>query len=169
MHLTIDFISRILKLTIAVFFKHPFNRKIKHMSKHYNIAEKCDGRSLTISYNPPRVDGKPAYDFASSHKNDINMMQKCCDAEMERYFSEGISPAPFYFARVAILARKAKDYAREIKICEQYLKVVDELQKNPKFDPRSPGIVASPHVAEFRKRLPKARMSLAKQHATSIG
>lgn len=119
-------------------------------------------KTTTISCIPPKVNGIPTYELAKTHKDDIDIMLQCCNAEMNNYKKTGEQPAPFYFSRVAILARKAKNYLLEIKICEEYLSAVEEFRKSPGFDPRFPGIVASPRVAELKKRLPKARELLSR-------
>lgn len=124
-------------------------------------TEHSDGcKSTIISHVPTGVDGTPTYDLAEQHKDDLEMMRRCCDAEMERYKSSGEPPAPFYFWRVAVLAKKIKDYALEVKICEEYLAVVKELRTSPDYDPRFPGISASPRTEDMKKRLPKAKAML---------
>lgn len=113
------------------------------------------------------VDDKPTFDHAESHKDDIEMMSDCCMAELAEYDKNGTPPAPFYFVRVAILARKQRNYELEVAICEQYLSIVEELKDGPDFDPRFPGVVASPRVEQLRKRLPKAKELLEKQSETN--
>ncbi|MBU4233280.1 MAG: hypothetical protein L6277_12120 [Desulfobacterales bacterium] len=55
-----------------------------------------------------KVDGKPTYEYAESHKNDLEMMKRCCDEEINNFKINMIAPAPFYFERVAILSNKIK-------------------------------------------------------------
>jgi hypothetical protein len=122
----------------------------------------ADGRINTnFSHVPPKVDGIPTHELAEPHKDDMRTMLECCEAEMARYKSSSEPPAPYCFWRVAVLAKKAKDYALEVKICETYLAVTEELRARPDFDPRFPGITASPRTDELRKRLPKAKAMLA--------
>lgn len=121
-----------------------------------------DGNVTTnFSHIPPKVNGTPTYELAVPHKDDLNTMLECCNAEMKRYKSSGEPPAPYCFWRLAVLAKKSKDYALEVNVCETYLAVTEELRARPDFDPRFPGITASPRTDDLRKRLPKARAMLA--------
>lgn len=122
----------------------------------------ADGRSTAVfKHVPPKVNGVPTYELAATSKDDIQVMLKCCNAEMKRYKSSGEPPAPYCFWRLAVLAKKLKDYALEVNVCETYLTVTEELRARPDFDPRFPGITASPRTDDLRKRLPKARAMLA--------
>ncbi|MCL2790983.1 MAG: hypothetical protein FWD79_10120 [Desulfobulbus sp.] len=64
------------------------------------------------------VDDSPTYEFPESHKHDLPMMLRCCEAELRNMASTGAAAAPFYFARAAILAKKEKNYELEVKICQ---------------------------------------------------
>jgi hypothetical protein len=87
------------------------------------IAEITGGANL--------VDGKQTWEYAEDQKNDIEIMKKCCDAELETMEKAGIVPAPYYFERVAILSRKEKNYKQEIMYCERYINAVENYyQKN---------------------------------------
>jgi hypothetical protein len=117
------------------------------------IAELTDGANL--------VDGKQTWGLADEKKHDIEYMKMCCDAELKTMESAGLVAAPYYFERVAVLSRKAKNYRQEVHYCESYIRLVEnyyakhgtkgiaDVRKGPRFQ----AIVA---------RLPKARELLAK-------
>ena len=118
---------------------------------------------IQAEYIPQKINGVPTYELAETHKHDIDMMLSCCKSEMNNFHKTGEAPAPFYFNRVAILAKKAKNFALEVEICESYLKAVEEFRNGPNFDARFPSITKSPKTADMRKRLPKAKANLEKQ------
>ena len=123
------------------------------------------GEIIIYSVTPPEVDGIPTYEHADSNKDNLDIMLRCCEAELKNFSKSNMSPAPFYFWRVAVLAKKQKNYALEVEICEKYLAIVERLKKRKSFDPQSPGVVASPSVRDLEKRLPKAKENLTKQQA----
>jgi|GEM_PF-3218825 len=115
------------------------------------------------------VNDRPTFCYATSHKHDLPMMLKCVQAEMNA--SEKTdwdqAPAPYYFERVAILARKQKDYALEVKTCEQLISAMEKWGKNLESKGLMPGRdianhAASPRVAKVKARLPKAKELLAR-------
>ena len=69
-----------------------------------------------------------------------------------------MTPAPFYFERVAILARKEKRYYLEVEICEQYIEITDRI-----FGSTALGVKAGPRYLAIANRLLKAR-DLLKKH-----
>lgn len=117
------------------------------------IAELTDGANL--------VDGKQTWELADEKKHDIEYLKKCCDAELRTMEAVGLVAAPYYFERVAVLSRKAKNYRQEIHYCETYIRLVEsyyakqgpediaDVRKGPRFQ----AIVA---------RIPKARELLSK-------
>ena len=117
------------------------------------IAELTDGANL--------VDGKQIWELADEKKHDIEYLKKCCDAELRTMEAVGLVAAPYYFERVAVLSRKAKNYRQEIHYCETYIRLVEsyyakqgpediaDVRKGPRFQ----AIVA---------RIPKARELLSK-------
>ena len=117
------------------------------------IAELTDGANI--------VDGEQTWESADEKKHDIEYIKKCCDAELKTMEAAGIVAAPYYFERIAVLSRKAKNYRQEIHYCETYIRLVEnyyakhgtegiaDVRKGPRFQ----AIVA---------RLPKARELLAK-------
>ena len=117
------------------------------------LAEATDGVNL--------VDGRKTFEHADSHKHDIAMMTRCCEAEIATWKKTGLVPAPYYFERVAILARKVKDFELEIKICEQYLDAVDQLEREGAL-PKHGGIKAGPRYKAIKRRLPQAYEFLSK-------
>lgn len=122
------------------------------------IAELTDGANL--------VDGKQTWELADEKKHNIEYMKMCCDAELKTMESAGFVAAPYYFERVAVLSRKAKNYRQEVHYCELYIRLVEnyyakhgtkgiaDVRKGPRFQ----AIVA---------RLPKARELLAKSEQGS--
>jgi hypothetical protein len=120
------------------------------------IAKVTNGANL--------VDGKQTSELAGSRKHDIDAMKKCCDAEIETYRKTGNVPAPYYFWRVAVLSRKQKDYAQEVKYCELYLDLLskcyerDDMPLETALKERQ----LSATDSSIYERLPKARELLAK-------
>jgi hypothetical protein len=107
------------------------------------------------------VDGKQTWELVAEWKHDIEMMKRCCTAEMETYAKTALVPAPYYFERVAILARKLKDYDQEIAYCETYIRLVEEyyLANNLKT---GEGVKAGPTYQAIVRRLAKAHALAAK-------
>ncbi len=118
------------------------------------ISEVTDGANL--------VDGKQTWELAEENKDDLEIMKRCCDAELKTMDKAGLVPAPYYFERVAILFRKSKDYAQEIFYCEQHIEKVESFySKNG-----TKGIAdvrKGPRFKAIVKRLPKAKELYAKQ------
>ena len=122
------------------------------------IAEISDGANL--------VDGRQTWEFADEKKHDIEYMKRCCDSELKTMETVGLVAAPYYFERVAILSRKAKDYRQELRYCETYIRLVEnyyakhgakgkaDVRKGPTFQ----AIVA---------RIPKARELLVKSEQST--
>lgn len=120
------------------------------------IAEVTDGANL--------IEGKQTWEYAEEKKNDIEYMKKCCAVEIKMMGETGAVPAPYYFERLAILARKAKDYQQEVSICEQYIQAVESYYEGIRG--RSVADVRKgPRYRAIVKRLPKAKELLAKQLA----
>lgn len=61
------------------------------------IAEVTSGANL--------VDGKQTWEYAEEKRNDKDIMQRCCEAELKTMTVTGLVAAPYYVERVAILAR----------------------------------------------------------------
>lgn len=66
---------------------------------------------------------KQTWDLADK-KHDLEHMKQCCDAELKSMELTGVVAAPYYFERVAILSRKAKNYRQEVEYCEKYIESV---------------------------------------------
>lgn len=126
---------------------------------------KTSGELLSeVTDNANLVDNKQTWEYALSHKDNLDYMKKCCDAELETMNTSDVVAAPYFFERVAILCRKKGDYEQEILYCERYIKSVNQLYKK----------IGSKHIADVRKgpryiaitkRLPKAKALLAKKKA----
>ncbi len=107
------------------------------------------------------VDGKPTWEYAESSKDNLAVMIKCCDAELETMKRAKVVAAPFYFERTAILYSKAKQFESEIEVCVRYIEAVEQYYST----------VAQRHEADVRKgpryaaicaRLAKARALVVK-------
>ncbi|CAI2308749.1 hypothetical protein HJ202_24205 [Vibrio parahaemolyticus] len=124
-----------------------------------DVIGQTSGELITLATDGKLlVDGKATYEHAQTSKHDLTVMQKCCESELEKFRLTGMTPAPFYFERVAILARKEKRYDLEVEICEQYLEITDRL-----FDSTALGVKVGPRHLAIVNRLPKAR-ELLKKH-----
>ncbi|WP_279143580.1 hypothetical protein [Photobacterium phosphoreum] len=124
-----------------------------------DVIGKTSGELLTLATDGKLlVDGKPTYEHAQISKHDLTVMQKCCESELEKFRLTGMTPAPFYFERVAILARKEKRYYLEVEICEQYIEITDRI-----FGSTALGVKAGPRYLAIANRLLKAR-DLLKKH-----
>lgn len=117
------------------------------------VAEATQGESL--------VQGRPTHEHADSGKHDLETMKACCDAEIAAWKDTGEVPAPYYFERVAILSRKARDYRQEVEYCELYLSVVDECHARHGITGEV-GMKAGPRYKAIKSRLPKAHELLQK-------
>jgi len=118
------------------------------------IAEVTDGANL--------LDGKQTWELAEENKDDLEVMKRCCDAELKTMEKSGLVPAPYYFERVAILSRKNNDYRQEIYYCEQYIEKVEAFySKNGTRDITD--VRKGPRYKAIVKRLPKAKELYAKQ------
>lgn len=111
------------------------------------VAEATNGANL--------VDGQQTWQTVPAGKNDIETMKRCCAAELETYAKTGLVPAPYYFERVAILARKRGEFDQEIACCEQYIRVVDEYYRSNNLAD-TVGVKAGPRYAAIVKRLAKS-------------
>jgi len=116
------------------------------------ITELTDGANL--------VDGKQTWESADEKKHDIEYIKKCCDAELKTMETAGIVAAPYYFERIAVLSRKAKNYRQEIHYCETYIRLVENYYA--KHDTEGIADVRKgPRFQAIVSRLPKARELLA--------
>ncbi len=70
-----------------------------------------------------KVDNQNTFDLVRDKeaKNNIDVMLKCCQVEINRYVGIGLPPAPVCFERVAILAQKNGNINLAIRICEIYI------------------------------------------------
>ncbi|WP_025126482.1 hypothetical protein [Pseudomonas sp. PH1b] len=115
-----------------------------------------------------KVGETPTHDLAESGKHDPEIMKACCEAEAAGYWRqpEGtrICAAPYYFERLAILHRKAKDYASEIAICEQWKVIINDYKSQPMVkNGRAALVHKGPRSEAILARLKKARELLKKQ------
>ena len=112
--------------------------------------------------NYPSVDGVPTSFLAQTHRHDVTMMLACSKAEADSYWSQPPgsrdTPAPACFERAAILLRKQKQYAEEVRICEEWVEIADSISKeHPDY-----AHIAWPCSDAIRHRLAKARDLLDK-------
>lgn len=103
------------------------------------------------------VDGIPTYEHAVENKDDLDAILRCCDAELETMARTGFVAAPFYFERAAILFRKSKRYAEEVKICSRYLAAVNKHYKSPSNQELC-DVRKGPRFQAIKSRLTKARV-----------
>lgn len=116
------------------------------------------------------VEGKPTFAYATTHKHDIQMMFRCCEAEESTYWSQPnghrLCAAPYYFERAAVLSRKAKDYAGEVTICERWERIINDYMAQPMVtEGRAALVHKGPRSVAILARLPKAKEPLQKQTA----
>lgn len=106
------------------------------------------------------VDGVQTWQHADLQKDNLEVMLRCCDAELETMARTKLVAAPFYFERAAILYRKSKNFDREVRLCEGYITAIEDYYRT----------VAQGHEADVRKgprfqaiqsRLVKARKLLS--------
>lgn len=112
------------------------------------ITEVTNGSNL--------VNGKPTYEYAESEKDNLEIMKKCCEAELKTLKIAGLLPAPYYFERVAILSRKEKNYKQEIEYCSSYINITNEYYKNL-HDTNVADVRKGPRYQAIVKRLNKAK------------
>lgn len=117
------------------------------------ITEVTDGSNL--------VNGKPTYEYAVSEKNNLEIMKKCCESEINILKTAGLVPAPYYFERVAIISRKEKNYKLEIEYCSSYINIVNDYYKNI-YDLNVADVRKGPRYQAIVKRLEKAKILEAK-------
>ncbi|NAZ45921.1 hypothetical protein GL178_06620 [Vibrio toranzoniae] len=132
------------------FFKSMLNKK---KIADDTLSGKIVGEIMAKATNGKLlVEGKATYEISHEKKHDLETMLKCCESELNRFKLTNQAPAPYYFERVAILARKAKNYGLEVSICERYIAAMDEIYGEQRI-----GIKAGPRFASIEKRLPKAK------------
>ena len=75
------------------------------------------------------IGGVPTTEFAGD-KDNLDAMTQCVDAEERNYWGQPsggrLCAAPFYFERVAILLKKQKDFAGEIRACERWVAIIED-------------------------------------------
>lgn len=115
------------------------------------------------------VDGKHTWEHATDGKHDIDLMKRCCEAELATYKITGDLPAPFYFLRVAILSSKQKKHQQEADYLQMFVDILcreyarDDMPLEEAVKKR----VLSSTDCEIYDRLPKAKARLAKQKLES--
>ena len=123
------------------------------------IAESTGGANL--------VDGKQTWELAESKRDDFEAMKKCCAAELVTYEKLRLVPAPYYFERVAILARKVKNFREEVAWCEKYIAVVADYYRKNNI-PENQGVKMGPSYQAIVRRLPKARLLLGQESTATL-
>lgn len=121
------------------------------------------GEHITrISAGANLVDGKPTWQHAETSKDNLDVMLRCCEAELKTMATAKVVAAPFYFERAAVLLRKAKQYEQEIQICERYVRAVNlyysSVSKGYEADVRK-----GPRFKAIEVRVTKARV--LREHA----
>lgn len=121
-------------------------------------------QNTTISQALLSMDGKPLWEYAESHPQNLAAMLACCDKVEDAFnatrFGGRLSPAPFYFRRVAILSRKAKDYEAEIEICNRWVFMATNYASQPRYKAGDMTRVDLSPSSEFVSRAAKAHTLL---------
>lgn len=111
------------------------------------------------------------YELSYSHKDDLETMIDCCIQEELEFLATPLGqrriPRPIFFQRVAILQRKAQNYAAEVEVCERWLKIA-AIYRDQDFVKRGEGYSfedTKPHQ-DIIKRIDKARELLTGNTAT---
>ncbi|MCG7598890.1 hypothetical protein MHM84_03765 [Halomonas sp. McH1-25] len=145
------------------------DKALENLERHAQeaSAERAGVSSVSIVEamgKQSKVDGKPIYEYAESHKHDVDKMLECCRAVENMYWSHGemkLAPEPYYFERAAILSRKAKDYSGEVSVCERWIAMEDDFMAWRQGNQhRGVNISGSPRAKRIRERLPKAKAKL---------
>ena len=110
------------------------------------VLPATSGEYITqISAGANLVDGLQTWQHAETSKDNLDIMLKCCEAELRTMEKAKVVAAPFFFERAAILLRKTKQYDQEIEICERYVHAVEayyssvakvyeaDVRKSPRF------------------------------------
>lgn len=140
-----------------------YNDKIKdRINEHVKAWHEGSG-ALASAKIGAHTDGKPNYEYATSHKDDLHTMLRCCQSEIENMATTGIMCAPFYFKRVFILARKAKMYELEKWACETIIDLC-ELHDRAHKAAMNESIIAKgmPAYRQAKERLPKIQELIKK-------
>lgn len=113
------------------------------------LLEKTTGEIIIKATNGELlVEGKATYEISHEKRHALETMLKCCESELNKFKLTNQAPVPYYFERVAILARKAKNYSLEVSICERYIAVIDEIYGNQRI-----GIKAGLRFASIEKKV----------------
>lgn len=134
------------------------------------------GVTLEVTIYGKAEDARPLtpaqlrYEMSHTYRDDLPVMIDCCMQEELDFWGspEGSRriPRPIFFQRVAILQRKAKNYAAEVETCERWLKIA-ESYSNQAFVKAGGGYgfdTTKPHL-DILKRLDKARLLLSNHGA----
>lgn len=153
-----EYIARSMRVALP-----SFESRYKELEKVTSFVS-GKAKSLSGEVFSAKIDGKPTWQFAESHKDDLDMMLRACKAELENMASTGCIVAPFYFERAAILAKKQKRYDLEVKVCELLILAHKIFKDAYRVHGKKPplNIDASPRYEKVVKRLPKARENLRK-------
>jgi hypothetical protein len=107
------------------------------------------------------VDGRPTFYYAEHAKDDLALMLRCCDAELEAMERTNLAPAPFYFERAAILYRRTPDYVAEIAICQRYFDALEGFYAKRRGEQHGDARTGQTYVA-MEKRCKQAKELAAK-------
>jgi hypothetical protein len=136
-------------------------RKPKPLPTKPSSEKKISGELITeVTDGINLVEDKQTWEYAETHKDDIECMKRCCDAELKTMVSAGIVSAPYYFERVAILSRKQKNYRQEVEYCEQYVRAVEEFYSKPGNEGQA-DVRKGPRYKAIVERLSKAKNLLS--------
>ncbi|EKP0307925.1 hypothetical protein JGK42_001749 [Aeromonas veronii] len=145
------------------FLSFLFKKMQPSIQKEKCSSQKTSGELISeVTGGINLVDGKQTWELAEDKKHDIEIMKRCCDAELKTMDKAGLVPALYYFERVAILSRKEKNYQQEILYCEQYIEKVEAFYSKRSSEGMA-DVRKGPRYQAILKRLPKAKELYAKQ------
>ncbi len=144
------------------FLKFLFGGRAAHVT---SPAKSGLGSERTWIFRPvddgAMVDGRPTYEYGVSHKDDLVMMLRCCDAELEVMWRTNLPPAPGYAERAAIIYRRQGDFTKEIEVCERYLGELDRFLAVSEHASAARSSVGNT-VQKLRDRIARAKVLQAK-------
>ena len=113
--------------------------------------------ALPVDIISAKGKGLKSYVFAETHKNDLPVMLRCCQEELNNLMTIGRAPSSYYFERAALLARKEKNFELEVKIFELLITAYEIYEEAYKKQGQPTPANTSYTSEEMKKRLATAR------------
>ncbi|MGP1008970.1 hypothetical protein [Serratia sp. CY68801] len=139
-----------------------FSKMPSSFQNRSGASKKSDELIAEASFGANLVDDKQTWELVEDNKDDLEVMKRCCDAELKAMVKSGLVPAPYYFERVAILSRKNNDYRQEIYYCEHYIEKVEAFYVQNGTEGIA-DVREGPRFKNIVKRLKSAKELYAKQ------